>query len=141
MGRLGWKRRCRIVAMIALVVGIASAHAAFGQIEDISMWLEKTRFVPGEAIVVHFTAPAGFSPDAWIGLVPSGTPHDYEVIDDQYDFRADALDLRRLDGRSEGTLLMTAPGTPGIYDFRMYEGVLNGPEAGSMSFYVVAPGR
>lgn len=108
----------------------------YGQIEDISMWLEKTHFIPGEEIVVHFTAPAGFPPNAWIGLVPAGVPHDFEVIEDQYDVMLDTIQYGHLDGKTAEVLIFIAPKKPGMYDFRMYEGEPNGPEAGSMSFFV-----
>jgi hypothetical protein len=132
--------RIRAAAALLVVCALFSAAGtAYGQIEDISMWLEKTHVSPGEAIVVHFTAPQGFSPDAWIGLMPTGVPHDFEVVNDQYDFRKDTIQYRYLSGRTAGTLLFTAPAGPGMYDFRLYGDESGSVEWGVMSFFVVAP--
>jgi hypothetical protein len=126
-------------AFISLVLCGLIPAAAYGQIEDISMWLEKTRFTPGEEIVVHFTAPASFPPDAWIGLVPTGIPHDFEVVEDQYNVRTDTIQYRYLDGKTAGALIFIAPPRAGIYDFRIYEDESGGIEWGAMPFYVVEP--
>ncbi len=128
------------VASIVLIlcVQVLGAGTLYGQIEDISMWLEKTHFVAGETIVVHFTAPEGFSPNSWIGLMPKGIPHGYEVSKDQYDVRADTIQYMYLDGKTSGVLVFIAPPQPGMYDFRMYEGKPGWEEMGSMSFFIVA---
>jgi hypothetical protein len=129
------------VALIFLILcaQVFAAGTVYGQIEDISMWLDKTQFVPGETIVVHFTAPEGFPADAWIGLMPAGIPHDYEVIYDQYDVRSDTIQYRYLSGKTSGVLTFSAPPKPGMYDFRMYEGESGGVEIGSMSLFIVTP--
>jgi|GEM_PF-4551697 len=129
------------VAFLVLLscVLVFGATMLYGQIVDISMWLEKTHFTGGETVIVHFTAPEGYPPDAWIGLMPAGIPHDYEVIDDQYDVRRDTIQYHYLEGKTAGTLVFIAPPKPGIYDFRLYERQPNGVEVGSMSFFIVAP--
>jgi hypothetical protein len=135
-------RSSRVRAALTLPVVcalVSAAGAVYGQIEDISMWLEKTHVAPAQEIVVHFTAPEGFPPDAWIGLMPTGVPHDFEVTTDQYDFRKDTIQYRYLEGRTAGTLVFTAPAEPGTYDFRLYGDESGSVEWGAMSFFVVAP--
>lgn len=122
------------VVVVVLALGAVFALPTMAQIEDTSMWLDKTNFNPGERIVVHFRAPASFSTSAWIGLIPSDIPHGSEATNDQHD-----IEYKYLKGMTSGTLYFTAPRKAGMYDFRMNDRDDNGTEVGSMSFYVVAP--
>lgn len=90
--------------------------------------LEKNSFTPGEEIRVSFTAPAGYSPNAWIGIVPSNVPHGSEEVNDQHD-----VTYQYLKQRTQGTLTFKAPLAPwGSYDLRFNDG--GGKEVGSVTF-------
>jgi len=86
---------------------------------------------PGGSIAVTFSAPAGLSSNAWIGIIPSWVAHGSEVTNDQYD-----LSYQYLSGKTSGTLYFSAPTTPGSYDFRMHDTDDNGRELTSMTFTV-----
>ncbi len=101
------------------------------QMGDISLWLDKTTFSPGERIAVHFTAPASFPTNAWIGIIPSSVPHGSEVTNDKHD-----IAYKYLQGKISGTLYFTAPRKGGNYDFRMHDRDDNGREVGSVSFTI-----
>ena len=116
--------------VLILVIMILSTTAS-PQIQDISIWLEKTTFAPNEEINVHFTAPASFPSNAWIGLIPSNVPHGDEDVNDQYD-----IDYEYLSGRTSGIIIFTAPTTPGSYDVRMHNKDGGGREVSSISFIV-----
>lgn len=123
-----------IAIFVTLAVGTIFLLPTMAQIEDTSMWLEKTSFSPGERIVVHFRAPASFPTSAWIGMIPSNIPHGSEVTNDQHD-----IEYKYLKGMTSGTLYFTAPRKAGRYDFRMHDRDNGGTEVGSMSFDVVVP--
>ncbi len=93
--------------------------------------LDKVTFAPGEKITVHFTTPAVFPPDAWIGLIPSQAPHGSESENDKYD-----LAYQYMEGKSAGSLVFPAPAKPGSYDFRMHDTDNNGREVASVTFTV-----
>ena len=115
---------------LILVVMILSTTAS-PQIQDISIWLEKTTFAPNEEINVHFTAPASFPSNAWIGLIPSNVPHGDETVNDQND-----MDYEYISGRTSGVMTFKAPETAGSYDFRMNDNDNSGTEVGHVSFTV-----
>ncbi|MBN1574186.1 MAG: hypothetical protein JW984_13395 [Deltaproteobacteria bacterium] len=120
-------------AVAALAISALFLLPSMAQIKDISMWLEKTTFSPGERIVLHFKAPASFPTSAWIGIIPSNIPHGSEATNDQND-----IEYKYLQGMTSGTLYFTAPRIAGTYDFRMHDSDNNGSEVGSMPFYVVS---
>lgn len=93
--------------------------------------LDKTRFAPGEDIVVQFTVPEGLSSKAWAGLVPSQVAHGSEATNDQHD-----LSYRYLGGKSSGELSFTAPDEPGSYDIRLNDTDSDGNEIASATFVV-----
>ncbi len=101
-----------------------------GDIEP-SLRLDKTTFVPGKEILVHFTAPSWYSLRAWVGLIPSDTPHGDEAVNDEYD-----IDYRYLEGQTSGVMTFTAPLEPGSYDFRMNDTDQDGKEVASITFEV-----
>ncbi len=122
------------VVVVVLAVGAVFVLPTMAQMRDISMWLEKTSFSPGERIVLHFKAPASFPTSAWIGIIPSNIPHGSEATNDQHD-----IEYKYLKGMTSGTLYFTAPRKAGTYDFRMHDRDDNGSEVGSMPFKVVSP--
>ena len=99
--------------------------------EEPSLSLDKTVFAPGEDISVHFTAPPGYSGNAWVGIIPSSVAHGSEAENDKYD-----IAYQYLEGRTSGTLVFKAPTQPGNYDFRMNDSDNGGKEVASVSFTV-----
>ena len=93
--------------------------------------LDKHTFSPNEQVRVHFTAPSGFANNAWIGIIPSRIQHGSENVNDQHD-----LTYQYLSKRTSGTMVFTAPGSPGSYDFRMHDRDDNGHEVTSVTFTV-----
>ncbi|MEI6156945.1 MAG: hypothetical protein WCP87_01105 [Atribacterota bacterium] len=100
-----------------------------------SFQLEKENFTPGEEIKVQFTAPDGLSTNAWVGIIPSSTPHGDETVNDQND-----LTYQYLSGRTAGQLVFPAPIDPGSYDLRMNDSDSGGKEITSITFTVTNPG-
>lgn len=125
-----WKRRILLASLGIFFFGCLSG--LFGGKGELS--LEKTQFEPGEAIAVHFKAPASFKENAWVGLIPSDAPHGEEAVNDQND-----LAYQYLRKQTQGTLTFNAPTQPGSFDFRMNDTDDNGKEVASVSFTVVAP--
>jgi hypothetical protein len=97
--------------------------------------LDKTSFVTGEDIVVHFKAPSTFARDAWVGIVPSTVPHGDERVNDRQE-----LLKRNLNGRTSGDLVFQGPPDPGIYDIRMFNNDDGGREVASETFAVESGG-
>lgn len=93
--------------------------------------LDKTDFVTGQQIKLHFKSKAPFVSSAWVGIIPSHVPHGSETTNDQHD-----ITYQRLNSQTEGTLTFTAPGKPGDYDFRLNDTDTNGNEVASVSFKV-----
>jgi hypothetical protein len=106
--------------------GAASGAAA-------TLGLDKTRFAPGEAVVVRFTAPGGWPGDAWVGIIPASIPHGSEPVNDQHD-----ITYQYLNKRTAGSLTFRAPDTPGNWDFRLHDTDGGGKEFASVSFTVGA---
>ncbi|TET18702.1 MAG: hypothetical protein E3J78_05895, partial [Candidatus Cloacimonadota bacterium] len=67
--------------------------------------LDKTQFLAGEDIKVHFTASADFVDDAWVGIIPSDIPHGSESVNDAND-----ITYQYMKKRIKGTLNFKAPG-------------------------------
>jgi hypothetical protein len=95
--------------------------------------LDKTRFVPGESIVVRFTASSNWPSDAWVGIIPASIPHGNEAVNDQHD-----ITYQYLGKRTAGSLTFTAPGL-GNWDFRLHDTDGGGKEFASVTFVVGAP--
>jgi hypothetical protein len=98
-----------------------------------TLTLDKTTFKPGEEIRARFTAPGTFAQDAWVGLIPSGTPHGSVAVNDEND-----LSFQYLGGEISGTLTLAAPYEPGSYDLRMNDTTGDGQEAASVTLTVVS---
>jgi len=93
--------------------------------------LKKTSFAPGEQIELDFTAAPELPHTAWVGMIPSNTPHGKEEVNDQHD-----IQYAYLDKKSSGTLKFVAPPEAGSYDFRLNSSDDNGEEITSVSFTV-----
>jgi hypothetical protein len=93
--------------------------------------LDKTSYKPGEEIRLTFTAPAEFTENAWIGIIPSDVPHGNETENDEHD-----VSYQYLNKRTNGLLVFKAPENAGSYDFRMHDTDQNGNEITSITFTV-----
>lgn len=91
--------------------------------------LNKESYFPGEEIEVVAVA-TGMTDSAWVGVIPTTTPHGKEA-----DNEADKLGYSYL---SEPRLVLVAPKTPGEYDVRLNDNDDNGVELASRGFKVVA---
>ena len=95
--------------------------------------LGPTRFAAGEDVTFHFTAPAGFAKNAWVGVVPSSVPHGDEEVNDRAN-----LGYVYLEGRTAGELTLQAPTEGGSYDLRMNDTDQHGREVASVTFTVTS---
>lgn len=95
-----------------------------------SLSISKTTFKPGENIEVTYKTDAT-SNTAWIGVIPSSTPHGTEEGNDAAD-----ISYVYLDGMASGTKTMQAPSTTGSFDLRLNESDAGGKELASVSFKV-----
>ena len=92
---------------------------------------QESELDPNSTFEVEFEAPLSFPENAWIGVVPSGTPHGEEQVGDSSN-----MGYEHLSGRSRGTVRLTAPDKPGEYDVRMYDSDNGGQEVGSVPIVV-----
>lgn len=81
---------------------------------------------------MDFTAPAEYSKTAWIGLVPSDTPHGSEAVADKVD-----LSFQHIRGRTSGRVKLVGIERPGRYDVRLFDDDLNGFEVASVTVTVL----
>jgi len=82
---------------------------------------DKEKYAPGEAITIAFESPAYFHYQAWVGLIPSATPHGTASKNDEFD-----VAYEYLHGRMEGTITFKAPATVGSWDIRMSDAAFGG---------------
>ena len=111
--------------LVATLVGCGT----FGGMPTLSV--DKSEVDPGGTITVQFTAPGGFEPKAWVGIIPSQVSHGSEATNDQND-----IAYQYLEKRTKGTLTFKAPDKPGSYDIRMNDTDNNGKEVASVTFTV-----
>ena len=96
--------------------------------------LDKTSYLPNEKMKVTWIGDPSFSDNAWISIIPSDAPHTEDG--------ADAVNgaWEYIGKKPGGISEYTAPGTPGSYDFRMFDG--DAPEKSieicSVSFTVLS---
>ncbi len=93
--------------------------------------IEKTKYYPGETIVVTFTAPDTLPEIAWIGLVPSAVPHGKEEVNDEHQ-----INYKYVLGETKGTRLYRAPKREGSWDIRFNSTDDDGIELHSITFVV-----
>lgn len=111
---------------------IASVTFQVGEIKlEGTLNLHKKVFAPGEQIDVDFTAPESLPKSAWVGLIPSNTPHGKEEVNDQFD-----IGWNYVDKKTSGTMHFIAPPEPGSYDLRMNSSDSNGVEITSVTLSV-----
>lgn len=102
-----------------------------GQTSGASVSLDSLSYRPGARIKVRFTAPPGYKPDAWVGIIPSEVSHGSESENDRYD-----ISYQYLSGRTSGEMEFDAPSTTGTYDFRMHDTDAGGKEVAYVTFRV-----
>jgi hypothetical protein len=98
------------------------------------LWLDKATYSPGEQMTVHFTAPASFEDNAWVGIFPADAPHGNEETNDQ-----NKLIFQYLRKRTSGDLVFIGTTRPGSYDLRMNDTDTNGTEVYTVPFTVADP--
>ena len=113
--------------------GGAGKPAVIVRDEKPRLWLDKNIYSPGEQMNVHFTAPASFEDNAWVGIFNADSPHGKEETNDQ-----NKLIFQYLRKRTSGNLVFNGPTRPGNYDIRMNDKDANGIEVASIPFAVVA---
>lgn len=112
----------------------ANKPAAVIRNEEPRLWLDKATYAPGEQMAVHFTAPASFEDNAWVGIFPADAPHGSEETNDQ-----NKLIFQYLRKRTSGDLVFIGTTRPGSYDLRMNDNDSNGTEVATVPFTVVVP--
>lgn len=97
-----------------------------------TLTLSKTTFMTGEDIVVTYATDT-LAKDAWIGVIPSATPHGTEEGNDAAD-----IDYKYMSGATSGTMTFKAPKMAGSFDLRLSESdsTAGGKELASVSFTV-----
>ncbi len=98
------------------------------------LWLDKNTYVSGEQIKVHFTAPASYEDNAWVGIFQADAPHGKEEANDK-----NKLIFQYLRKRTSGDLVFSGPTRPGNYDLRMNDSDTLGTEVATVAFTVTAP--
>ncbi len=82
---------------------------------DGSMSLDREQVAAGEPIVVTLVINSTLADDAWVGIVPSSTPHgsesDSDAADLTYEYVRNAVD---------GQVTLNAPSAAGSYDVRLF---------------------
>ncbi len=117
---------------IAIVIAIVALSACdYLGLTKAKLVLAQKTVAPGTPIVVAFTAPSSFKPNAWIGIIPSTTPHGSEATNDQFD-----ISYQYLNKATSGSLTFAAPMQPGTYDLRLHDTDDNGKEVASVTFTV-----
>ncbi len=93
----------------------AASAAPIPTVLDGSMTLDKESYQIEEAIAVTLVINTPLAQDAWVGIVPSETPHglemDADAVDITYAYVSDAAD---------GQVTLYAPNTAGSYDIRLF---------------------
>jgi hypothetical protein len=96
-----------------------------------SLRLPHDAYWRGTLVQVAFTAPSGYTSDAWVGLMSSEVPHGSALEN-----AGQTIDHRYLEGVNQGVLEFAAPMMLGSYDLRMFSGGTDGVETAVTSFTV-----
>jgi len=102
-----------------------------GEVAKGGLTLDKSTYLPAEAIRVTFKASPTYQKNAWVALVPSGVAHGTSAVADEHD-----LAYKYLSGQLDGTMEFRAPVEIGTYDFRLFDDTGEGKETASVSFTV-----
>src|SRR6187549_1638716 len=78
-----------------------------------SLKIDKTSVLPGQEITVTLSSISNLEGSAWIGVIPSGTPHGTESGNDAAD-----VDYQYFK-KDSSVYVFKAPVKPGSYDFRL----------------------
>lgn len=98
-----------------------------------TLTLVKDTFSPVDEIAVTYNVVENLKDGAWMGIVPSDTPHGLEEDGDAAD-----IDYKYLNGVASGTLRFSAPTEEDDYDFRIYDtDGAGGIELGYVSFTII----
>lgn len=94
--------------------------------------LNKSAYESTEAILVTLNLPQPLSGSAWVGIVPSDTPHgdeaENDAVDVTYEYVTNAVN---------GQITLYAPSVEGQYDVRLFDDDDGGIELDSVSISVV----
>ncbi len=95
--------------------------------------IDKSNYMPGEKIIIEYTADPNWNETAWIGIIPSNVAHGKESENDAND-----LYYQYLKKSDKGVMEFSAPNKAGKYDIRMHDNDdgLKGLEIFSVSFTV-----
>ncbi len=96
------------ITLLVIAISTTSCSKGFG------VKLDKETYTPGETITVTYTADPTWDDNAWIGIIPSATPHGKEVDNDAVD-----ISYQYIHQSASGVFEFTAPTEPGKYDIRM----------------------
>jgi len=98
---------------------------------DGSMNVDKTNYATNEQIKVTLTINTPLADGAWVGIVPSDTPHGSEEENDEYD-----VTYAYVGNAQDGVLMMEAPYDAGNYDIRLFSSDDDGVELDSIFIIV-----
>ncbi len=82
---------------------------------DGSVTLDKLAYTAGEPILASIVINTPLADDAWLGIVPSDTPHGRETDNDAAD-----ISYIYISQAENGQLTLYAPSAPGSYDVRLF---------------------
>lgn len=93
----------------------SGASATLPTTLDGSITLDKLAYTAGEPIVASIVINTPLADDAWLGIVPSDTPHGREVDSDAAD-----ISYVYISQAENGQITLYAPSAPGSYDVRLF---------------------
>jgi anti-sigma28 factor (negative regulator of flagellin synthesis) len=106
------------------------AYEAERQKATAQLKLKASQVEPGEVIKLEWSAQGNLTDGAWIGLIPSTTPHGKVSVNDEHDMSYQYIGKLR-----SGTMQFTAPTKQGEYDLR-FNDPQSGKELASVTFWV-----
>ena len=98
---------------------------------DGSINADKPKYAPNEEIVVTFSINTPLADDAWVGIVPSDTPHGSESENDAVD-----IAFAYMRDAQDGVIILEAPYDAGNYDIRLFSTDADGVELDSIFIIV-----
>ncbi len=98
---------------------------------DGSINADKPKYAPNEEIVVTFSINTPLADDAWVGIVPSDTPHGSESENDAVD-----IAFAYMRDAQDGLIILEAPYDAGNYDIRLFSTDADGVELDSIFIIV-----
>lgn len=100
---------------------------------DGSMKLDNETYKTGAAVEVTLVINTPLADDAWVGIVPSETPHGLEADSDTVD-----TTYAYINSAQDGKIILYAPTTAGSYDVRLFntDSATNGVELASTTITI-----